>query len=325
MEKIISIVIPVYNEEEIIPFLVQRLNNALEKDFSHFEWEIVFIDDGSSDGTARKIEDIIIENSACRLIQFSRNFGHHVAVSAGLDHSTGDYVIIMDGDLQDRPEEIIVLYQKLSTGYDVVYGWRKEKQFNFFKKVSSSLFVRVMQFLLNKEIEINTSIFRIMTRSVVDQVCRLKEKQRYVLGLIGWVGFKHTFIEVKHGKRKKGYTKYSLLKQLQLALNAIFSFSQFPLRLITGLGFLFTLCSFLLGCTVIIRYFTTGLGVMGWASTMVTILFMGGVQLCVIGVIGEYIGRIYVEVKDRPLYIVRKYSGYSKNFFPEVSNKDFYR
>ncbi len=313
--KRLSIVIPVFNEEETISVLADRLENALKKNFAQLEHEIIFIDDGSTDRTAQVVEKLFFKSSIYRLIQFSRNFGHHIAVSAGLEHSTGDYVVIMDGDLQDQPEEINKLYSKLQTGYDVVYGWRKEKKFRWTKKISSALFIKIMQFLLNENIEISSSIFRIMTRPVVDAVCALQEKQRYVLGLIGWVGFKHTFVEVKHGERRYGVTKYSFLKQLQLALNAIVSFSQFPLRFITLLGFLFTLFSFLLGCTVIIRYFTTGVAVMGWASTMVAILFVGGVQLCVVGIIGEYVGRIYVEVKNRPLYIVRKYSGYSEKAF----------
>jgi dolichol-phosphate mannosyltransferase len=316
--KQISIVIPLYNEEETIPFLHKRLQESLKKDFAQFNWQIIFIDDGSFDNTAFLMQELVASYQEYQLIQFSRNFGHHIAVTAGLDHATGDFVVVMDGDLQDQPEEIVRLYNKLqNSSCDVVYGLRKEKKFGFIKKISSDIFIRIMRWFLSEKIEVNTSIFRIMTRQVTQEVCRLEEKQRYVLGIIGWVGFKHTYIEVVHGTRHYGETKYSFFKQVQLAVNALLSFSLSPLRFITGLGFLFTLCSFILGCIVIIRYFTFGLAVMGWASIIVSILFMGGIQLCVIGIIGEYVGRTYIEVKNRPLYVVRKYCGISKSFKKE--------
>ncbi len=303
--KKISVVLPIYNEEETIPELYKRLSAALIKDFPVWDYEVVFVDDGSKDGSPILLQQLATSDEKIKSVIFSRNFGHHIAITAGLDYATGDYVVIMDSDLQDCPEDIITLYAKLSQGYDVVYAQRVNKKFSFFKRVTSAFFIYFIKLLIREDIEINTNIFRIMRKQVVDEVKRMREAQRYVVGIIGWVGFRHTSVPIEHGERKYGETKYPLSRQLRLACNAILSFSEYPLRLITILGFTFMGLSFCLTAYVVGRYFVGSYVLLGWTSLIATVLFMGGIQLSVIGIIGEYLGRLYVEVKRRPLYVVR--------------------
>ncbi len=303
--KKISVVLPLYNEAQTIPELYRRLSGALSKDFAEFEHEMVFVDDGSKDRSPYLLQQLAETDDAVKSIIFSRNFGHHIAISAGLDYTTGDYVVVMDSDLQDEPESISKLYAKLEQGYDVVYAQRINKKFGFFKKLMSAFFIRFIKVLINENIEINTTIFRIMRKQVVEEVRRIRETQRYVVGIIGWVGFRHISVPIEHGIRKYGDTKYPFFKQLRLALNAILSFSEYPLRIITFLGFIFMFLSFCLAAYVVGHYFFVRHVLLGWTSLIATVLFMGGVQLCVIGIIGEYLGRLYVEVKKRPLYVVR--------------------
>ncbi len=316
--KKISIIAPIYNEEETIPEFYNRLMIVLQKDFSCFLYEIILVDDGSTDQSAYILKKLSEQNECVKSIIFSRNFGHHIAISAGLDHATGDYVVMMDSDLQDQPENIKFLYHKLVEGFDVVYGDRLNKKFDFLKRSYSALFIAFMKSLMREKIEINTTIFRIMTKQVADEVIRLRESQRYLVGVIGWVGFKHTSVSVEHGIRKYGTTKYSFLKQFSLACNAIFSFSEYPLRLITVLGFMFMTLSFILVGYIIIRYFFQSLSVQGWTSLIAAILFMGGIQLLVLGIMGEYLGRLYIEIKHRPLYVIKHF--FNKN---TVNNMDF--
>ncbi len=303
--KKISVVLPIYNEQDTIPELYERLSRSLTNDFPEFLQEIVFVDDGSRDQSPLLLRKLSETDSAVKSIIFSRNFGHHIAISAGLDYATGDYVVIMDSDLQDEPESIITLYTKLCQGYDVVYAQRMNKKFGLIKRLTSKFFLKCMTFLINEKIDINTTIFRIMTKQVVEEVRRIRENQRYVVGIIGWVGFKHISVPVEHGMRKYGETKYPFFKQVKLASNAIFSFSEYPLRLITFLGFAFTGISFCLAGSIVMRYFFNQTSVLGWTSLIATVLFMGGIQLCVLGIMGEYLGRLYIEVKKRPLYVVR--------------------
>lgn len=305
--RIFSVIIPVYNEEETIPEFYSRLKKTLEKDFSHFNHEIIYVDDGSFDGSYKQLEALSSKDPIVKVISFSRNFGHHIAVTAGLDHATGDYVVMMDGDLQDQPEEIIKLYTKLQEGYDVVAGERINKKFSFFKRTSSRLFVWIIRSLTDKRIIINNTIFRIVTKQVVIEIRKLREMHRYLVGVIGWVGFKHTTTPVEHGKRYAGTSKYTISKQLKLAFDAIVSFSDRFLRLISCLGFVLVVMSAFLICITIYRKITYGIPVLGWASLLTSILFVGGIQIIILGVLGEYIGRTYMESKHRPLYIIRTF------------------
>lgn len=300
----LSIVIPVYNEENLIEELYKRLFNSIKKDFPKFKYELIFIDDGSTDKTFLKIKSLRLKNKNVKAIQFSRNFGHHIAISAGLKIASGDFVVMMDGDLQDQPEEIIKLYNKLKKGYDVVYGIRVNKKFNWFKKASSEFFNMIIRSLIKEKIVINSSIFRIMTKQVVEKSLELPERNRYLVGIIGWIGFSHAGQEVIHAPRFAGQTKYNLTKQLSLAFNAIFAYSAFPLRLFLYLGILFLIISFLLLLISIYLFFYSN---KSFFETFIfsTIFFIGGIQIAILGVLGEYIGRLYIENKNRPLYIIR--------------------
>lgn len=303
----ISIVIPLYNEAHNIPELYRRLCAALIKDFGDCAYEIIAVDDGSTDGTFAVLADLYQRDKQIKVIQFSRNFGHHVALTAGLDEATGDYAVMMDGDLQDQPEEIIKLYRKLNEGYDIVYGERAHKQFGWIKRLTANAFNAVIRRFINERIVINSTIFRIMKKPVVVSLKQLREHDRYIIGLIGWVGFKQAATPVEHGKRYRGRSTYTLSKQLQLAGNAIFSFSTYPLKLITRLGLFFVLVAFIYGFTIIYRKVAYHTPVLGWSSLIVSILIIGGVQIIIVGMIGEYVGRNYMESKRRPLYIVKTF------------------
>ena len=302
--KAISVVVPIYNEEETLYELYTRLTASLELSFSDMDQQIVFIDDGSTDRSQEILKKYAEHDNRITIICFSRNFGHQIAISAGLDHAIGDYVVMMDGDLQDRPEDIVHLYNKLKEGYDVVYSERLEKKFSWFKRLTAYCFIKILRFLVSDRIVINNHVFRIMKKKVVQAVVSLRENQRFIVGLIGWVGFKHTGLPLKHAERKYGETKYGIFAQIKLATNALCSFSTYPLKLITHLGFFIMAISFSLGLFIVVRHFVYGGHVHGWSSLIVSILCMGGVQLFSLGIIGEYIGRSYIEQKQRPLYVL---------------------
>ncbi|HBS47682.1 TPA: glycosyltransferase [Candidatus Dependentiae bacterium] len=303
----ISVVIPVYNEEENIFELYERLKKVLIQDFSSFTHEILYVDDGSFDKTLNVIKELQLKDSDIKILQLSRNFGHHVAISAGLDNAEGDFIVTMDGDLQDQPEELIKLYNKLQEGYDVVFGDRQNKKFSYSKILLSKIFISLIQLLIAEKIVINSHVFRIMRKDVVDKVKECRETNRYVIGLIGWVGFKHSSISVEHGKRFKGETKYNFGKLVKLALDAIFSFSNYPLRLVVYLGLGIVFLSFILIFYVFFKKIVYGVAAVGWTSLIASIFFIGGIQIFVLGLIGEYIGRIYMETKRRPLYVVKNF------------------
>ncbi len=295
-----SIVLPVYNEEKNLEPLYNRLT-AVMKQLGE-SYELLFVDDGSSDRSFEKLRELHRKDPRVRVLKFSRNFGHHIAITAGLDYARGKYVVLMDSDLQDLPEEIPKLYKKALEGYDVVYGIRVNKKFPWHKKFLSKAFRWVMRKILKYEIQ--GGIFRILSDRVVREVRKCREVDRIVIGLISWAGFRQTGVEVEHGARLAGETKYSLGKQLQLALNAITAFSTLPLKLASWLGFLISFLSFAGIVWIFIRKLIWGLGIIGWSSLMVTISFIGGVQLLSLGILGEYIGRIFTETRKRPLYIV---------------------
>lgn len=302
----ISFIIPVYNESGNIPEFYSRLKRVIESDFKDFEYEIIFVDDGSNDNSFDLIEKLHNQNSKIKAIGFSRNFGHHIAITAGLDIASGDFIVMMDGDLQDQPEEIIKLWNKLQQGYDVVYAQRQNKKFGFFKVTTSRLFNFLIKKLVDENIEINSSIFRIMTKGVAEKVKELRESNRYIIGLIGWVGFKHIAQEVEHGERFNGKGKYGLNRQIKLALNAVFSFSTYPLKIIIKIGLLFVLFSFFLAIYILIKKFVYYYIISGWTYAILLISFIGGIQIIAIGIIGEYIARTYTESKRRPLYVIKK-------------------
>ena len=301
----ISVVLPVFNEQETIKELYRRLTKTLQKISNSYE--LIFIDDGSKDLSFNLLEELTREDPKhMNVIKFSRNFGHHVAITAGIEHSRGKYTVLMDSDLQNPPEEIPLLYKKIKEGHDCVYGIRSRKTHTIFKNSASFLFNKLMNKIVKPTVPINSSIFRIMNRDFVLNFKKLPERERFISGLMSWMGFKQTGITVKQDPRFAGNTKYSLGKMFKLAMDSLSSFSYLPLQLSSYIGFFIAFFSFLVIIFLFIKYMIFGFPVSGWPSLMVTILFLSGIQLIALGLIGEYIGRVYVETQKKPLYLIEK-------------------
>jgi polyisoprenyl-phosphate glycosyltransferase len=303
----LSVVIPVFNEEEVLPELFRRLVDVLEGLGKSFE--ILFVDDGSRDRSWSVIEELHSKDERVKGVSFSRNFGQHIAITAGIDHALGEAVILMDGDLQDRPEEIPRFVEKLAEGYALVYGVRKNRKDRFLKRTTSLFFWKIIRRLSGFDIPENQAMLRIMSRKYVDDFRKLPERNRFLAGLFTWLGHSQAALEVEHGARYKGESKYNLYRMLKLTFNAITSFSYFPLQVAGLTGLVISSVSFFFGIWLIFRKLVFGIGVAGWASTMVSILFLGGAQLAVLGLIGEYLGRVFTEVQKRPIYLVRRLLG----------------
>lgn len=298
-----SIIAPIYNELENIPELYPRVRDVMDQ--SGEPWELILIDDGSSDGSTNIIRKLAENDSRVQPIIFARNFGHQTAVTAGLDYSRGKAVIIIDADLQDPPEVILDLIEKWQEGYEVVYAVRAEREGeSWFKKTTASLFYRLIYRITDVDIPLDTGDFRLMDRKVVNVMNQMRERHRFLRGMSSWVGFKQIGVPYKRKARFAGKTKYPFNKMLKLALNAITSFSYFPLQLATYIGFITAGLSVLAIPVVALLRLITGTTLEGQATTLIIVLFLGGVQLISLGIIGEYIGRIYDEAKGRPLYIV---------------------
>lgn len=303
-----TVIVPVYNEEEVIAHTYARLRETM--DSLGEPYELLFVNDGSRDRTAVILEGICAEDSRARLIDFSRNFGHQIAVTAGMDHARGDAVVIIDADLQDPPEVILDMIAKWKEGYEVVYGKRlKRKGETLFKKLTAMAFYRFLRSMTNVEIPVDTGDFRLMDRKVVDVLRGLKEKNRFVRGLVSWVGFRQTAVEYVREERFAGETKYPLRKMIRFALDAITSFSFKPLRLATYFGFALSSISFIYLLVVLYERLFTSATEPGWASIVAINLLFNGIMLMMLGIVGEYVGRIYEESKNRPLYIVRRELG----------------
>ena len=299
----ISVIIPIFNEEETLPELHRRLKPALHA-LVHDSYEIIFVDDGSKDGSWKIIEVLNRNDNHVKAVKFSRNFGHHIAITAGLDHALGDAIVLMDGDLQDQPEEISKLYTHYLKGFDVVFGIRQERRHSLLKIMTSRLFIYFINKVIGTEVPINSHIFRIMSRRVVDNLNKLRERDRFITGLVSYMGFKQVGIEIIHGARYAGNTKYSWFKLFKLALNAVTSFSYKPLQVATTLGIFVSGCSFLGILYLIAVKIVFNQAPSGWTSVAILILFMGGIQMLLLGILGEYVGRNYSESQRRPLYII---------------------
>jgi dolichol-phosphate mannosyltransferase len=311
-----SIVVPMYNEEEVIAETYKRLSEVMQRQPETYE--LVFVNDGSRDRTTSIVREIAARDSALRLIDFSRNFGHQVAISAGMDYAVGDAIVVIDADLQDPPEVILQMIDKWKEGYDVVYGKRlKRKGETFFKKITAKVFYRVLRSMTTVDMPVDAGDFRLIDRKVCDVLRSLKEKNRYVRGLVSWVGFKQASVEYVREERFAGETKYPLKKMIRFALDGITSFSNKPLKLATYLGMVVSAGSFVYLVLVILQKLFTDNAQIGWTSTVAIVLFFNGLMLMLMGVIGEYIGRIYEETKERPLYIVREASGYAEHTEPD--------
>lgn len=300
-----SIVAPIYNELENIPELYRRVSEVMNS--THEPWELILIDDGSTDGSTEAIRTLAREDECVRPVIFARNFGHQIAITAGWDYARGDAVVIIDADLQDPPELILEMAKKWKEGYEVVYAVRAEREGeSWFKLWTASLFYRLIYRITDVKIPLDTGDFRLMDRKVVDVLRNMRERHRFPRGMSAWVGFKQVGVEYKRAARKAGETKYPFRKMFRLALNAITSFSYFPLQVATFFGFASAGIAIIAIPPVIYLRITGSQAFFGQATTLIAVLFLGGVQLISLGILGEYIGRLYDEAKGRPLYIVRE-------------------
>ncbi len=303
MRPTFSVVAPVYNEAEVLPEFYRRVAAAM--DSTGESWELILVDDGCQDGSTEIIRRLAAEDERVRPVIFARNFGHQIAVTAGLDYSRGAAVVIIDSDLQDPPEVILDMIKKWREGYEVVYAVRAEREGeSWFKLATAAFFYRLIYRITDVKIPMDTGDFRLMDRKVVDVMNRMRERHRFLRGMSAWVGFKQVGIPYKRAARFAGSTKYPFKKMLRLAINAITGFSYFPLQLATYIGFSAATVSIMLIPVVIIMRAITREQFLGQASTLVAVLFLGGVQLISLGILGEYLGRVYDEVRGRPLYVV---------------------
>lgn len=301
----ISIITPVYRAEESLEPLFQRVRDMLEQHISA-NFEFLMVDDASPDGAWPIIERLVDQDSRVRGIQFSRNFGQYLALTAGLEHARGEWIVIMDCDLQDVPEEIPKLYAKALEGYDVVLAQRVERQDCFLKKLSSKAFYAVFSYLTDARQDPSTAQFGIYNRRVVNTLVSMRERLRFLPAFIGWVGYRVTAIPIRHAEREHGGSSYCFKKLMNLAFDTMIAFSDKPLRLTVKLGFVISLLSFLFALYVIFSALTGTRAPLGWTSLMVAVTFFSGLIILIIGINGLYISRIFDEVKGRPLYIINR-------------------
>lgn len=305
--KKISILIPAYNEEEVLGPLFQRLGK-LASENKKYDFEFLFVDDGSRDKTLSIIKDYAEQDDRVAYVSFSRNFGKEIAMSAGFDHVTGDAMVIIDADLQDPPELIPEMIKHWEDGYEDVYAKRESRDGEtWLKKFTSTLYYRILQKTTRIPIQIDTGDFRLLDKKCVEALKQIRESQRYTKGMFSWIGFKKKEITYKRDPRLAGQTKWNYPKLINFAIDGITSFTTAPLRLSTILGFIISAFAFLFVIIVIVKTLLFGDSVAGYPSMMAVILFLGGVQLLSLGIIGEYLGRIFNETKNRPLYLVEEY------------------
>jgi len=323
MNPAISIVSPVYNEEEVLHELYRRVSAVMDE--AGESWELVLVNDGSHDRSADVIGELHALDDRVRGLSFSRNFGFQIAATAGLDHAQGDAVILTDADLQDPPEVYPSMIAKWREGYDVVYGVRTAREGEtWFKLTTAKLFYRLIYSITSIDIPLDTGDFRLMDRRVVNAIGRMRERNRFLRGMVPWVGYRQTGVEYERDARFAGTSKFSSVSQmLPFAVDAITSFSYFPLRMATYFGFAVAgISGLLILIIILLRLFGPEAPLLGQASTLIAVLFLGGVQLIFLGILGEYLGRIYDEVKARPLYLVDKRWGFDqRDSLPPKDNK----
>jgi len=302
----ISIVIPSYNESGNIELITRKLLHELQQEEN---FEIIFVDDGSTDGTLKEIKKVMGISKSVKFISLSRNFGHQRALKAGLDHARGDCVIMMDADLQHPPEMVPVLIEKWRQGNDVVYTIRKDSaDVNYFKRLTSKYFYRFINSLSDVQIPSGAADFRLIDRKVLEQLVNVKEHWLFIRGIISWIGFRQIGIEYTVQARHSGKSKYTIRKMFSFAIQGLTSFSIVPLRLSIILGILFSLFAFVYGVYALCLKLFTNVPIRGWTSILISVLLLGGIQLVCLGVIGEYLGKMFIETKRRPSYIVREKS-----------------
>ena len=303
MSDLLSVIVPCFNEDAVLPLTHERLRRAL--DGVSMPWEVLYIDDGSRDRTRELLMDFASGDARVKVISLSRNFGHQAAVTAGLHHAAGNAVAIIDADLQDPPEVIARMVEKWREGYDVAYGLRTERVGeSAFKRWTAQLFYRLMNQLSDVPIPLDVGDFRLLSRRAVDAFNAMPECDRFIRGMVAWVGFRQVAVPYSRDRRQAGVSKYPLRKMLHFAWDGILSFSDAPARLATTVGFVALGIATLVALQVFVAYFFARQTTPGWTSTFLAIMFLGGVQSLCIGILGEYIARIYREVKRRPLYLV---------------------
>ena len=311
MGPLVSVILPVYNERENLEVLESRLHPVIEQ-VSGGAFEVLFVDDGSRDGSSEMLDAINRRDSRYKVIHFSRNFGHQAALQAGLDAARGQAVVLMDADLQDPPEMLRQLVDKWREGYKVVYAIRRKRKESFWKRAAYNLFYRSMKFIANIDTPFDAGDFCLLDHCVVATLTALPERNRFLRGLRSWVGFKQVGIEYERDARNAGEPKYNMRRLVRLALSGYVGFSSFPLRLAAWFGILSAAAGFLMTIWVVLVRVTKPHVPQGWASTSALILFIGGIQMIMLGVIGEYLGRVYDEVRARPLYVVSSRMGFSE-------------
>ena len=310
MERpVLSLVLPIYNEEPVIPELQKRLDEFLGE--IGVSWEVVFVNDGSKDRSFELLNALCQREPRYKLVSFARNFGHQLAITAGVDYASGQAVVVMDADLQDPPEVVADMLKKWREGYDVVYAVREKRENEgIFKRLTAALFYRTLRALVGVAIPIDTGDFRLMSRRVVIALRALKETNRFVRGMVAWIGFKQAAVHYVRKGRFAGETHYPLRKMIRFALDGIISFSTVPLRVATWLGALSGLAAIGVALwTIYERFFGQGI-VPGWSTIMIAVSLASSAQLLMTGILGEYVGRIYTEVKGRPLYVVGEKVGF---------------
>jgi len=296
--------LPVYNESENISYLYKELIEVLSK-YNKYNYEFIFINDGSNDDSLEKLVNIQSKDKRIVVINFSRNFGHQMAITAGMDYAAGEAVVIMDSDLQDPPKVSIDLIKKWEEGYEVVYAQRLSRKDNSFKKITAKLFYKILNKLTDIEIPEDTGDFRLIDRKVVNELKNFREQNRFMRGLVSYVGFKQTAVLFDRDDRHAGKSSYTLRKMIKFAIDGIFSFSSTPLKIISRLGGSISVLSIIgIIYALIMKIFYPDKTVPGWTLLIITVLFIGGLQLLILGVLGSYIGRIYTESQHRPLYII---------------------
>jgi len=298
----LSVVVPLFNESTLIKDLVNRVKKNIT--LLTEDYEIILVDDGSQDQTWELIEIECKQEERIKGIKFSRNFGHHYAITAGLHKSSGEWVVVMDGDLQDRPEVIPDLYKKSQAGYDVVFVSRQNRPEKIYYRIAQKIFYWSLKKLSGVDFDSRQANFSIINKKVVDAFMKFPENARFYGSTIKWLGFKRTFILADHGTRHSGKPSYTLKKRIKLALDIILSFSERPLKFAISCGLVLSSISILLAIWIVFGNFKWGYSVTGWPSVIVSVLFSGGFILTVLGIMGIYIGRIFQEVKGRPLYII---------------------
>lgn len=307
-DALVSVIVPCYNEEEVILETHRQLSQTLERDGLTFE--IIYVNDGSRDNTLNLLREIAESDPRAGYICLSRNFGHQVAVTAGLDAAVGDAVVFIDADLQDPPAVIAQMFQKWREGSDVVYGQRMEREGESrFKLATAKLFYRTLNSISDVSIPLDVGDFRLMDREVADMLAGMRERDRFLRGMVAWLGYTQTALPYKRDARFAGETKYPLKRMLALAFNGMMSFSMAPLRFVLGLGMAVVAISLLGVAYAIVMRLMTDAWVSGWTLLFISVMMMGGVQLIVLGAIGEYVGRIYMEGKGRPLYGIKERGG----------------